>query len=205
MGYNIDSINDLRAFRAELDREIKNRFEHFDRRFEESHQKFEDLCMCLRSRSTHESGMTEIVHGLNEERAERQRQDKAMHELLTSLAEQTNNVLEEETSRLWKALRAHNHDFLIDIADKGKKPVQALANTGCFTGKSPPIVQLNQRGCAPCPIEDDGAFTPSTRVSSQPSESPVVTPGVTPVVTPVMSQRSLTPPAKRQYVNYYLQ
>merc|ERR1719284_1725944 len=80
--YDIDSINDLRAFRAELDREIKNRLEQFDRRFEESHHKFE-------------SGMTEIVHGLNEERAERQGKDKAMHELLTSLADQTNNILHE--------------------------------------------------------------------------------------------------------------
>jgi len=135
--YDIDSINDLRAFRAELDREIKNRLEQFDRRFEESHHKFE-------------SGMTEIVHGLNEERAERQGQDKAMHELLTSLAEQTNNVLEEETSPLWKALQTHNHDILIDIADQGdKKSVEALANNGCFTGKSPHIMQLNQGGFSP--------------------------------------------------------
>merc|ERR1712007_135089 len=182
--YDIDSINDLRAFRAELDREIKNRLEQFDRRFEESHHKFE-------------SGMTEIVHGLNEERAERQGQDKAMHELLTSLAEQTNNVLEEETSPLWKALRTHNHDMLTDIADQGdKKSVQALANNGCFTGKSPHIIQLNQCGLTPRPIEDNGALTPSTRVSSQPTESSLV--------TPLMSQRSLTPPAKRQYVNCYL-
>merc|ERR1712007_43573 len=187
--HDIDSINDL------LDREIENSFEQFDRRFEESHQKFEDSCMCALSRSTHESGMTEIVHGLNEERAERQGQEKAM-QLLTSLAEQTNNVLEEETSPLWKALRTYNHDILIDIADQGdKKSVQALVNNGCFTGKSLHIIQLNHREFTPRSIEDNGALTPSTRFSNQPSESYLM--------TPLMSQRSLTPPAKCQYVNCY--
>jgi len=176
---DIDSINDLRAFRAEVDRDIKSRFERFDRLFEESHHKFEDLCRCVLSKGTHESCMTEIVHGLNEERAERQRMDKTMHELLTSLAEQTNNVLEEETSRLWKALRTHSH------------PAQALANNVCFTGKSPHIIQWNQGGFTPLLIEDNGALTPSTRVSSQqPSESSLM--------TPLMSQRSLTPSAKHQ-------
>jgi len=189
--YDIDSINDL------LDKEIENSFEQFDRHFEESHHKFEDLCMSVLSRSTHESGITEIVHGLDEERAERQGQEEAMHDLLTSHAAQTNNVLEKETSPLWTALRTHNHDMLIDIADQGdERSVQAVTNQGCFTGKSPHILQMNQGGFTPRSIEDNGALTPSTRVSSQALESSLV--------TPPMSQRSSTPPAKRQYVTCYL-
>jgi len=148
-------------FRTEINRQIKNCFEQFDRRLEESYHKSEEVCMCV----------------------------------LTTIAEQTNNVLEKETSRLWEALRTHNHDLMIGTAAQGgKKSVQALANNGCFTGKSPRIIQLNQREFTARPIENNPALTPSTRVSSQLSESSLMTPRV--------NQRLVMPPAKRHYVNY---
>merc|ERR1712007_14709 len=89
---------------------------------------------------------------LNDECAQRQMEDNAMHQLLTTLAEQTNIALEEEVSRLWEAIRTHNHDVMIDGADQpGQKSVQiqALASNGGFTGKSPRTIQLNQRAFSP--------------------------------------------------------
>jgi len=77
---------------------------------------------------------------------ERQMGDNAMHQLLTTLAEQTNIALEEEATRLWEALRTHNHDIMIDSADQGGQKnvkIQALAGNGGFTGKNPRTIQLN--------------------------------------------------------------
>jgi len=72
------------------------------------------------------------------------------HARTSHLACRTNQqCFERGTSRLWNAFRTHNHDILIDIADQGKKFVQALANIGCFTGQSPHIIQLNEKGLAP--------------------------------------------------------
>merc|ERR1712064_230977 len=98
------------------------------------------------SRNTYESGMSDIMHGLHDERAERQMGDNAMHQLLTTLAEQTNIALEEEATRLWEALRTHNHDIMIDSADQGGQKnvkIQALAGNACVTGKNPRTIQLN--------------------------------------------------------------
>jgi len=108
------------------------------RRVEDSNHRFEDL-----SRSMNQ---TEMMRRLNDECAERQKGDNAMHQLITSLAEQTNLALEEEASCLWEGLRTHNHDIMIDSAEQtGKKSIQiqALAGNGGFPGKRPRTIQLN--------------------------------------------------------------
>jgi len=61
---------ELRAFRLELDREFRNRFEQFDRRFEEGQHKFKNLSNAVLSRSAHESGTSEVMNGLNDERGD---------------------------------------------------------------------------------------------------------------------------------------
>merc|ERR1712107_494412 len=47
-------MGDLRAFRVELDREFRSRFEQFDRRFEEAQHKFRNLSKVILDRHTHE-------------------------------------------------------------------------------------------------------------------------------------------------------
>jgi len=74
---------ELRAFRLELDREFRNRFEQFDRRFEEGQHKFKNLSKAVLSRSTHESGASEVINGLN---------DVAKPQKFTVLEEQTDSV-----------------------------------------------------------------------------------------------------------------
>jgi len=192
---DVSSSNDLRALRMELDREIKNRFGDLERRFEDSSHKFEELGRSIDqiSRNTYESGMSDIMHGLHDERAERQMEDKAMHQLLTSLAEQTNIALEEETSRLWEALRTHNHDVMIGNADEGgKKCVQVqMANNGGFTQKSPRMIQVNQTGFTYVPSQ--GSAMMGNRAVTPP---PLPTSHYgSPMASHRSSHRSLTPPA----------
>merc|ERR1712137_1001707 len=43
-----------------------------------------------------------------------QMEDQAMHQLLSTLAEQTNIAFEEESGRVWEALQTHNHDVLLE-------------------------------------------------------------------------------------------
>jgi len=134
-----------------------------------------------------------------------------MHQLITTLAEQTNTALEEEASRLWEALRTHNHDIMIDSADQADKKsvqIQALAGNGGFAGKSPRTIQLN-----PTPFS---STIPATHPSAQESpmkgyrdlsmpairtstgESPMMgyrdfaPRNPSPQVSPSMSQRTLT-------------
>merc|ERR1712007_251177 len=61
---------DLRAFRVEVDREFKRRFEQFDRRFEEAQHKFKNLTNAVLSKSTR--GISEATQTLNDERVDYQ-------------------------------------------------------------------------------------------------------------------------------------
>jgi len=211
---DIGSTNEFRTLRMELDREMKRRFDELDRclddtnhRFEETNRRFEDFnhrfeelgrSMNQISRSTHEPGMSEMARRLNDECAQRQMEDNAMHQLLTTLAEQTNIALEEEVSRLWEAIRTHNHDVMIDGADQpGQKSVQiqALASNGGFTGKSPRTIQLNQRAFSPRML----ASHPPTQGSpmmghprnSPPQASPSMSPGGYPTHASATMSRSM--------------
>merc|ERR1712064_128479 len=180
---DIGSSIEFRTLKMELDREMKRRFDEWDRRCEDTNRRFEDTNRRVEDsnhrfeelsrsvnqigRSTHESGMSEMMHRLNDECAERQMGDNVMHQLISSLAEQTNLALEEEASQLWEALRTHNHDIMIDSAEQaGKKSIQiqALAGNGGCPGKSRRTIQLN-----PMPFSSP---MPATHPSGQ--ESPMM-------------------------------
>jgi len=51
---------------------------------------------------------------VEKERSERQTEDQSLHQLINTLAEQTDLVIEEEASRLWEAFHTHNHDVIIE-------------------------------------------------------------------------------------------
>jgi len=206
---DIGSTSEFRTLRMELDREMKRRFDELDgwfkdtnRRFEDSHHRFEELSRSMDqlSRNTHEPGMSEVMRRLNDERHERQMEDNSMHQLLTTLAEQTNIALEEEVARLWEGLRTHNHDIMIDSADQpGKKSfqIQTVANNA-VTGRVPQKIQLNQRAYPPASYPASQESPMSHR--PLPEESPMMshralTPPNPPIqVSPPVRQRSLTPP-----------
>lgn len=56
----------------------------------------------------------ELSNKITSEQLQRQMEDQAMHQLLSTLAEQTNIAFEEESGRVWEALQTHNHDVLLE-------------------------------------------------------------------------------------------
>merc|ERR1712007_145570 len=56
----------------------------------------------------------ELTNKITSEQLQRQMEDQAMHQLLSTLAEQTNIAFEEESGRVWEALQTHNHDVLLE-------------------------------------------------------------------------------------------
>jgi hypothetical protein len=83
---------ELRAFRVELDKEFRNRFEQFDRRFEEGQHKFKNLSKAVLSINTHEFVISEVMHGLNDKRVDCQLEGMAKPQKITMLEEQTDSA-----------------------------------------------------------------------------------------------------------------
>jgi len=83
---------DLRAFRLELDREFKRRFEQFDRRFEEAQHKFKNLSNAVLSKSKHASGISEAMPRLNDECVDYQSEFITKPQKVTSVDEQTDSA-----------------------------------------------------------------------------------------------------------------
>jgi len=82
----------------------------------------------------HEFGGNEMAKQLAVEQEERKMEDKAMHQLLAKLAEQTNLALEEESSKIWEAIQSHNHDVILDA---GGGPGSAMGNISVQTLTAP--------------------------------------------------------------------
>jgi len=83
---------DLQAFRVELDREFRSRFEQFDRRFEEAQHKFKNVSNAVLSRSTHESGMSEATQRLNDECVDCQLDCTAKPQSMAMLEKETDSA-----------------------------------------------------------------------------------------------------------------
>merc|ERR1712137_591064 len=110
--------------------------------------------------------------GVQKEREERQREDEALHHLLSSLTEQTNDIFdearkgwEEESQRLWEALHTHTHDVHLKNPNEGglsegkmERPTFSVGSHlvgsmmsqkmpgGSTMGKSPPPVSVMRGG-----------------------------------------------------------
>merc|ERR1712137_872238 len=128
------------------------------------------------SRSSNEPSISETISRLKDGCAERRMEDNAMHQLLTTLVEQTNVALKEEASRLSEALRTHNHDIMVDTPHRpGLRSVQIqeLASKLNHIAFSPPV-SASQPGL---PMIGSSALAPRD-LSTQ--------------VAPPMSQRALT-------------
>merc|ERR1712007_341878 len=83
---------ELRAFRVELDREFRNQFEQFDRRFEEAQYKFKNLTNAVLSTNIHESGISEAMRRLTDERVECQLEGVVKPHYMPMFEEQTDSA-----------------------------------------------------------------------------------------------------------------
>jgi hypothetical protein len=110
---------DLRAFRVELDREFKSRFEQFDRRFEEGQHKFKNLSKAVLSKNTHESGISEVMRRLNDERVDYQSECMAKPQKITTVEEQTDSADDgavDVAGRIarWEVRGTRDNDVIIE-------------------------------------------------------------------------------------------
>jgi hypothetical protein len=85
-------FKDLRAFRVELDREFRSQFEQFDRRFEEAQYKFKNLTNAVLSTNIHESGISEAMRRLTDERVECQLEGVVKPHYTPMFEEQTDSA-----------------------------------------------------------------------------------------------------------------
>jgi len=83
---------DLQAFRLELDKEFKSRFQQFDRRFQEEHHKFKNLSKVVLSTNTSDSERAErILNRPIGDRVECRLEKEAEFQNITILEEQTDS------------------------------------------------------------------------------------------------------------------
>jgi len=135
---------DLRAFRVELDREFKRRFEQFDRRFEEAQHKFKNLtnavlskndecveyqsdCMAKSQEITMVEEPTDSADDGAEDAAAAMTKENVRGRIARwevrgtcdhdAVREHTRCLLEKETSCLWDLLKTIDEDVVTEQTD----------------------------------------------------------------------------------------
>merc|ERR1712137_1507150 len=137
---------DLQAFRLELDKEFKSRFQQFDRRFQEEHHKFKNLSKVVLSTNTSDSERAErILNRPIGDRVECRLEKEAEFQNITILEEQTDSgdagamdgvvtTSKENVRRRiarWEAREINDHDQIIEQTDSTLE--EGLA---CFVGSN---------------------------------------------------------------------
>merc|ERR1712007_95505 len=134
------SADSLHSLRIEIEHEARQRTIEFDRLRNSVTAAMHD---------TNSDAVTKHHELLEKERSQRQTEDQSLHQLIHTLAEQTNFALEEEASRLWEALHTHNHDVIIEgkaSHDLGSMQVQpSTKSAGLHPSVHPRRIQLNSK------------------------------------------------------------
>jgi len=102
----------LRSLRTEIEQETRHRKEEFEHlrnmvttaMHEGSHVISQDFS----------KKVLDFQAVVGKERLERQTENQLLHELINTLADQTDLAIAEEANRLWEALHTHNHHVIIE-------------------------------------------------------------------------------------------
>merc|ERR1712206_6332 len=91
-----------------------------------------------------------MAEDIRAEKTERQIEERSLQQLITTLAEQTNLAIEEESTGLWDALHSHNHDVILEnhgTHQLGSVQVQSMTQLSGLpqTTKSGRKIQLSQK------------------------------------------------------------
>merc|ERR1712137_1067860 len=116
MGHDLVS-KDLQAFRVELDREFRSRFEQFDRRFDEAQHKFKNLSRALLGRHALESEISQIMHTCTGEPVECQLEKDRKQANVPVFEEHTECVFTRDTLCSQDLLKTFDHDSIIEQTD----------------------------------------------------------------------------------------
>merc|ERR1712007_207718 len=156
------SADTIRSLRMEIEQEARQRKSEF-----ESLRNSVTVTSSREKWSIHSKNVSGNEDTLEKERLERQAEDRSLHQLINTLADQTNLALEEESARLWEAVKTHNHDVIID-GGTGSRQLGILANNMQIqtfskqdSSQQPRKVQLYGQTFA-APVASFGASTLAT-------------------------------------------
>jgi len=129
------SFHEITMLKGEVEKEVKKHVQVFD-----TEEKLKQLNV-------------ELTNKITSEQLQRQMEDQAMHQLLSTLAEQTNIAFEEESVRVWEALQTHNHDVLLEAGSHmGGIQVQSMTKPSGLptqSTKAPRKISLNTKSFVP--------------------------------------------------------
>jgi len=150
---NAGSGDGLRALRLEIEQEIRQRMGDFERlrsslqvevsKRESNNDKWSELSNEI---SDVANRLGETEKNLTRERSDRQMENRTVHQLVSTLAEQTNFAMEEESTNLMNALHNHSHDVVLEGLQ-----VQTLSRPADMPAmkKHPRRISLNNDGRPP--------------------------------------------------------
>jgi len=148
--FQAGSADSFRALRNEVEQEIKQRTADFER-LRNSLQ----VEVAMRESSAERwtefaTKIDNMAESIRAEKTERQIEERSLQQLITTLAEQTNLAIEEESTGLWDALHSHNHDVILEnhgTHQLGSVQVQSMTQLSGLpqTTKSGRKIQLSQK------------------------------------------------------------
>merc|ERR1712137_935683 len=147
--FQAGSADSFRALRNEVEHEIKQRTADFERLRN-------SLQVEVAMRETSAEIWTEFANkidtmaeSIRAEKTERQIEERSLQQLISTLAEQTNIAIGEESTGLWDALHSHNHDVILEnhgTHQLGSVQVQSMTQLSGLqqNTKSSRNIQLSQ-------------------------------------------------------------
>lgn len=136
----VPCADNLRSLRMEIEQEARQR----KAEIEQLRNSATSVTVTSHEKWSNHSKNASDHQELEKERTERQAEDRSLHQLINTLAEQTNLALDEEAARLWEAIRTHNHDVIIEGGSGsrhfGSLQVQSLTKQN--SSQQPRRVQL---------------------------------------------------------------
>merc|ERR1712137_1301756 len=148
--FQAGSADSFRALRNELEQEINQRTADFERLRN-------SLQVEVAMRATSAERWTEFANkidtmaeSIRAEKTERQIEERSLQQLISTLAEQTNIAIGEESTGLWDALHSHNHDVILEdhgTHHLGSVQVQSMTQVSGLpqSMKSSRKIQLNTK------------------------------------------------------------
>jgi len=123
------SADSFRALRNEVEQEIKQRTADIERLRNSLQVEVATRATSTERWSEFAKKIDDLTESIRAEKAERQMEERSLQQLITTLAEQTNLAIEEESTGIWDALHSHNHDVSLENHGAHLFSVQAQSMT----------------------------------------------------------------------------
>merc|ERR1712137_1361044 len=112
--FQAGSADSFRALRNEVEHEIKQRTADFERLRNSVQVEVAMRATSAERWTEFANKIDTMAESIRAEKTERQIEERSLQQLISTLAEQTNIAIEEESTGLWDALHSHNHDVILE-------------------------------------------------------------------------------------------